>query len=80
MEGAANNDARRRSTLINRLHTTPRMTIRELPTPQTTRTAADSPSAKAPAFEIVHAAIDWNAQAASDQSTRRTNITDQLSA
>jgi hypothetical protein len=105
------------------------MTIKALPTPQTTQTAADSPPAKAgawlraasmaglnadsvelsatassagiqgasqsgarkpsiaaeraarsPAFETVHAAIDWNAQAASDQSTRTKNVTNQLSA
>jgi len=129
MEGAANADGRRRSTVINRLHTTPRMTIRALPTPQTAQTVTDSPPAKAagwlraasmagleadsievnarvssggiqgasqsgarepsiapepsartPAFETVHAAIEWNAQTASDQSTRRMSIPDQLSA
>ena len=36
--------------------------------------------ASAPAFETVHAATEWNAQAASDQSARRMNVTDQLSA
>jgi hypothetical protein len=36
--------------------------------------------ASAPAFETVHAEIEWNAQAASDQSARRMNVTDQLSA
>jgi hypothetical protein len=40
---------------------------------------APEPPASAPAFETVHAAIEWNAQAASDQSARRMNITDQLS-
>jgi hypothetical protein len=41
--------------------------------------AAD-PSASAPAFETAHAAIEWNAQAASDHSARRMNVTDQLRA
>jgi hypothetical protein len=50
MEGAANADGRRRSMVINRLHTRPRMMIRAPPTPQTAQTATDSPSAKAGAW------------------------------
>ena len=49
-EGGENIDVRRRSRVITRLHTTPRMTITKLPTPQTAQTAADSPPANADAW------------------------------
>ncbi len=41
---------------------------------------ASAPPARTPAFETVHVVIEWNAQAASDQSARRPNTTIQLSA
>lgn len=41
---------------------------------------APAPPVRTPAFEIVHAAIEWNAQAASDHSARRPNTTIQLNA
>ena len=129
VEGDTNTEVRRRSAVINRLNTKPKMTIKAIPIPQTVQAATDSPAAKAgawlravsmaglkadsmevnarassggiqgasqpgtrklsiapappastPALETVHAAIEWNAQAASDQSARRMNVTDQLRA
>ena len=41
---------------------------------------APAPPVRAPAFEIVHAVIEWNVQAASDHSARRPNTTNQLNA
>ena len=39
-----------------------------------------APPAKVPAFTTVQTAIEWNAQAASDQSIKRLTTTNQLSA
>ena len=41
---------------------------------------APAPPVRTPAFEIVHAVIEWSAQAASDHSARRPNTTNQLNA
>ncbi len=41
---------------------------------------APAPPAKVPAFATVQAAIEWNAQAASDQRIKRPTTTNQLSA
>ncbi len=41
---------------------------------------APAPPVRTPAFEIVHAVIEWNAQAASDHSARRLKTTNQLNA
>jgi hypothetical protein len=41
---------------------------------------ASEPPARTPEFETDHVVIEWNIQAASDQSARRMNTTDQLRA